>query len=74
LGFIPGREAHEVVWDAQSFLEEATCKGIAAVVSSYDFSKYFDSFDHDFTNKNSSSCWDTAGAGSVNAQPLEGHE
>jgi len=46
-----GKEALDVAWASQGYIEESMCKGIAAVLSSYDFSKYFDSFDHDLTKQ-----------------------
>jgi len=49
VGAMTGRESLETAWDAQGFLEEAMANGIAAVLSSYDFSKYFDSFEHGLT-------------------------
>jgi hypothetical protein len=51
VGATAGKEALDVAWAAQGYIEESMCKGIAAVLSSYDFSKYFDSFDHDLTKQ-----------------------
>jgi len=51
VGATAGKEALDVAWAAQGYIEESMCKGISAVLSSYDFSKYFDSFDHDLTKQ-----------------------
>ena len=51
VGAMSGKEALDIAWNAQAFLEEAMAKGWAMVLSSYDFSKYFDSFEHDLTRR-----------------------
>jgi hypothetical protein len=51
VGALADRESLETAWDAQGFLEEAMAKGTASVLSSYDFSKYFDSFEHGLTKE-----------------------
>ena len=45
IGAIPGQEALDIAWDAQAFLEKLSADGIDGVLSSYDYAKYFDSFD-----------------------------
>ena len=49
IGAIPGREGLEVAWDAQAYLEHAKLFKLPGALSTYDFKKYFDAFDHDFT-------------------------
>jgi len=41
----------DIAWDAQGDLEEALTKGFARVLSSYDYSKFFDSFQYEWTRK-----------------------
>ena len=50
-GAIPGMEALDVAWDAQARIENALLKKIALTMVSYDFKKFFDSFEHAFTRK-----------------------
>ena len=49
VGATPGLEALDVAWNAQADLELAMLRKIKLVLSSYDFKKYFDSFQYDFT-------------------------
>ena len=51
IGAIPGREGAEVAWDAQAYLEYAMMMNQSGAISTYDFKKYFDSFDYQFTKK-----------------------
>ena len=51
IGAIPEQEALDIAWDAQAFLEKAGMEGTSGVLSSYDFQKYFDSFDHGWTKQ-----------------------
>ena len=51
VGALAGMEALDVAWDAQRFLERAMQQGEAKCVVSYDYEKYFDSFDHDWTKQ-----------------------
>ena len=47
-GTAAGKEATEIAWDAQAHVELADARGEQIVISTYDYYKYFDSFDHDF--------------------------
>jgi len=49
VGATPGLEGLDIAWDAQGDLEDALAKGLARVLSSYDYSKFFDSFDYEWT-------------------------
>jgi len=49
VGATPGLEGLDIAWDAQGDLEEALTKGLARVLSSYDYSKFFDSFDYEWS-------------------------
>ena len=51
IGALPGREAAEIAWDAQAFLEHAMLHGLEGALSTYDFKKYFDSFDYNFARE-----------------------
>ena len=50
VGAISGLEAYDVAWDAQVFLELAIRRGHDAALVSYDYEKFFDSFDFEFTH------------------------
>ena len=50
-GAIPGMEALDIAWDAQARIENALLNKIFLNMVSYDFKKFFDSFDHAFTRK-----------------------
>ena len=43
-------EAYDVAWDAQIFLELAIRRGTSVALVSYDYEKYFDSFDYEWTH------------------------
>ena len=43
-------EAYDVAWDAQMFLELAIRRGSKVALVSYDYEKYFDSFDYNWTH------------------------
>ena len=49
VGATLGMEGLDVAWDAQGDMEEALPKGFARVLSSYDYSKFFDSFEYEWT-------------------------
>ena len=51
IGAIPGREDAAIAWDAQAYLEHAMMNNLGGAISTYDFRKYFDSFDYNFTMK-----------------------
>ena len=51
IGAIPGQEALDIAWEAQAFLEKISADGIDGVLSSYDYAKYFDAFDHEWTKQ-----------------------
>ena len=42
-------EGLDVAWDAQGDMEEALTKGFAQVLSSYDYAKFFDPFEYEWT-------------------------
>ena len=44
-----GMKGLDVAWDAQGDMEEALTKGFARVLSSFDYSKFFDSFEYEWT-------------------------
>ena len=50
-GAIPGMEALDIAWDAQARIENAILNKIALTMVSYDFNKFFDSFEHSFTRE-----------------------
>ena len=50
-GTSKGREAVETAWDAQAQVELADARGEKMVISTYDYYKYFDSFDHEFARE-----------------------
>jgi len=54
VGAIPGL-ALDIAWDAQADQERAMSKGIDAVLSSYDYSKFANSFDSTFHYETSQS-------------------
>ena len=43
-------EAYDVVWDAQLYLELSIRRGTDAAMVSYDYEKYFDSFEYNWTH------------------------
>ena len=49
VGAVEGYEALDVAWDAQAFLEYAMMNEQSKVLVSYDFKKYFDAFDYEWT-------------------------
>ena len=49
MGAIEGIEALDIAWDAQAFIERAMLNNEAMALVSYDFKKFFDSFEHSFT-------------------------
>ena len=51
VGALAGMESLDVAWDAQRFLERAMQQGEAKCLASYDYEKYFDSFDHAWTKQ-----------------------
>ena len=51
MGAIEGTEALDIAWDAQAYLERALLRNEAATLVPYDFKKFFDSFEHEFTKK-----------------------
>ena len=51
VGAIEGYEALDVAWDAQAFLESAMMNEQSKVLVSYDFKKYFDAFDYDWSRQ-----------------------
>ena len=71
IGAIPGQEALDIAWDIQAFLERAAMLNEDAAVSSYDYAKYFDSFDHQWTKNSCLSLewtrsWSISEEGSLN--------
>ena len=40
-----------IAWDAQGDFEMANAKGERVAIATYDYYKYFDSFDHDFASQ-----------------------
>ena len=50
-GTLAGKEATEIAWGAQNFLETTFAKGSKGSISTYDYYKYFDTFQHLFTSK-----------------------
>ena len=50
-GAIPGYEATDVSWEAQLQFELSILQDRATVMASYDYWKFFDLFDYDFTEK-----------------------
>ena len=49
IGGIEGAEALDIAWDAQAYIENALLTNQATALVSYDFKKFFDSFDPEFT-------------------------
>ena len=49
MGAIPGVESYPIAWDVQGDLEPSMLSGVRKVLSSYDYMKYFDSFDFFWT-------------------------
>ena len=50
-GGIAGREPVEAAWDAQSDLEHSLLNGLYTAMASYDYYKFFDSFNTEFTRR-----------------------
>ena len=51
VGALEGWEALDIAWDAQSFLEHAMLSQESKALVSYDFAKFFDAFDYDWTHQ-----------------------
>ena len=51
VGATAGMEGLDIAWDAQADLEEAMTKGFCRVLSSYDYSKFSDSFEYEWTRQ-----------------------
>ena len=49
IGALAGWEALDIAWDAQSFIEHALLRKESATLVSYDFAKFFDAFDYEWT-------------------------
>ena len=48
LGTAAGKDATDIAWEAQTDIESANANGSKIVIATYDYYKYFDSFDHGF--------------------------
>ena len=57
VGAMEGMEALDVAWEAQRDLERAIQQGHAKCLASYDYEKYFDSFDHQLDQADAYSRW-----------------